>query len=514
MIYNGHSGLRGFGLPSKLLTTFNPFSRSSWEEKGVQINELDVDGGGDEEDEQQLLVGLLSHGTRRESRHVNGHSNGHVNGNGLAHPSASAQPQRPLSRLRTLLTPQGLRIMGDEISSTVWRVRAYLATVLVLTLSYFALLAYALWHHALGHTRDPNHPLANMTLEAWARGDDRAPSSAPRPSNTNATTTARGRRSSLLGFLPSPRIVRAGSLRAPIMARKARLRASFVDQLIVPLFSAVMTCQASSVRNAPVAEVLEYVATTFLRSHYRVEGGVCIVQQRLVQRLTRERIHTDAQVVEIIREEEVRKGHVFKQPPMPGAGAETGGRGTFALLVKKGNTGQLEVFEGFHHCIFATQANQTAEFVTRTFGSQQQPSKQGAVASASHSKMQEMAARLTQFKYEHSSVINHTDQSMMPVFKSDWRDLNLISPICDLNKVPSPALGALDSDSDEGQEQEDDADATPKAGAVKPHRGANGNGNGHANNSHLWTSLPSPTGSSSSISHQGDANGDDVSTWA
>ena len=49
---------------------------------------------------------------------------------------------------------------------------------------------------------------------------------------------------------------------------------SFVEELLIPLFCSIMTANVNSVRSMPAAEVLDYVARTFLYDHYTVQGGV------------------------------------------------------------------------------------------------------------------------------------------------------------------------------------------------------------------------------------------------
>lgn len=94
----------------------------------------------------------------------------------------------------------------QRVPSHVQRVQGYLGTVLSFMLAYFYLVLLSLWHHHLGHTRDPKHPIAKRTLAEWC-------------------------------------------------ASKG-MSDFFVEKTLVSLLSAVMTAQAESVRHAPVAEVL------------------------------------------------------------------------------------------------------------------------------------------------------------------------------------------------------------------------------------------------------------------
>ncbi|KDN47736.1 hypothetical protein K437DRAFT_255745 [Tilletiaria anomala UBC 951] len=283
--------------------------------------------------------------------------NGHSGVHGFGMPSSLLKllPSRATFRSPS----KALSYVKSELPVAVWALRDYLALVLFFAMCYFQLLFYALFHHLLGHTRDPTHPLASRRLGEWSSS--------------------------------------------------AHINTRFIDDVIIPLFSAVMTSQADSVRNAPAAEVLEYVACTFLRSHYTVQAGVHEVQKALSKPLSKESIHTGAQVFEVSD---------------CASAVGVGGR-TFSLLVRDVE-GHLQLYEDFHHCIFATQASQSADFLRKYL--QRSSSVDSGRDAIQTQQLRQMVQQLEQFRYEHSSVINHTDQSMMPPSKRDWRDLNLVSP--------------------------------------------------------------------------------------
>ena len=316
--------------------------------------------------------------------------NGHSGSRGFGIPSTLAALSPKPSTLRSPY--KTLAYIRDDLGPAVWSLRDHLGLLLSLALSYFHLLFLALWHHLLGHTRNPTHPLAQRQLSEWCASK--------------------------------------------------RLNPLFVENIVVPLFSAVMTSQADSVREAPVAEVLEYVACTFLRSHYTVSAGVHEVQKALCKPLDKANVHTGAQVVEI--------------------SDSSTEEGTISLLVR-GADGHLDLFDGFHHCIFATQANQSADFISKYLD------RSASTAESSHDtsnskhsdldtqKLRQLVKGLENFRYEHSSVINHTDKTMMPPSKKDWRDLNLVSPVAEIIGLSQRKVKLRELKDSQENDDEDDS---------------------------------------------------------
>lgn len=92
------------------------------------------------------------------------------------------------------------------LTQHVDNLKTYLSMLVTLVFSYLYLLIIALWHHHLGHTTDPSHPLATTPLFAWCE--------------------------------------------------QHHFRNCFVDTILIPMFSAVMTAGDQTVREAPVAEIL------------------------------------------------------------------------------------------------------------------------------------------------------------------------------------------------------------------------------------------------------------------
>lgn len=243
--------------------------------------------------------------------------------------------------------------------------RIHLTLVATFVVGYLYLLGVSLYHHYLGHTRDPHHPIATQTLQSYFLGAEDE--------------------------------------------NKRRLQASylmrdFMSLLVVPLFSAMMTVQASSVLHVPVAEIMDYVALTFARSHFIVATGVLEVERRISEPLDPRNIHVRCLV----------KG--LKRRAVEGSVGSS-------ISVEVEEDGRHQVYDDFDHVILATQASQSASFV--------QSMLEGGTKSISQAQrrnLEEIVKQLRRFTYEDSLVINHTDRRLLPARRSDWRDLNLVSP--------------------------------------------------------------------------------------
>lgn len=280
--------------------------------------------------------------------------------------------------------------LSRTLPAHVSAVRSYLLSVLLFALSYIHLLTLALWHHYTGHTRDPAHPLAMMPLAEFCAS--------------------------------------------------ARLRPDFTERVVISLFSAVMTASRQSVREAPTAEVLSYIALTFLRNHYTVGTGVCEVVNALAKPMPSENIHLGASVADISPCQTVR--------------------GTATFQVRQAD-GRTKTFDGFHHVIFATQANQAGSLMESYLGTLPNSAATARVPSAERERerLQSVLEKLPAFKYERSTVVNHTDRSVLPPNENDWRDLNLIEPPRPLGATDGPHVRAVENGNVhmplEGEEEEE-----------------------------------------------------------
>src|SRR6266436_2166741 len=81
----------------------------------------------------------------------------------------------------------------------------------------------------------------------------------------------------------------------------------------------------------------------------------------------------------------------------------------------------LMLYPGFDHVILATQANHAAHLVD---GYARALQEQQAPQAALHAT--QLSACLSQFKYRQTVVVNHTDDSLLPVNNRDRRDLNIV----------------------------------------------------------------------------------------
>ncbi|PWN20615.1 hypothetical protein BCV69DRAFT_299097 [Microstroma glucosiphilum] len=263
-----------------------------------------------------------------------------------------------------------------SLISNAFGILQYALSIIVYLLGYLNLVFLAIWSHYSGYTRDPSHPLASRTLQSHF------------PSDKNGRTNV------------------------------------FLDQVVVPLFSAMMTVQASSVLSTPIAEVFDYVALTFGRSHYTVAAGVHEVEEVISRPMEKTNIHVDCEVTSLTRN-----------------------RGRIDVEVSEG--GEEAVYEGFDHVILATQANQSAAFVASYLDSPD------ACAAEETKRLQKLLRQLQHFTYEDSEVINHVDRSLLPREEQDWRDLNLVTPQRRSN-TSAEANKAI-TDASEGQSTSDES---------------------------------------------------------
>lgn len=234
-----------------------------------------------------------------------------------------------------------------------------LGVVLSIVFSYICLVVLALYHHACGHLLDPHHPLNQEPLHVWAKRHRRV------------------------------------------------LHPSFVDDILLCLFSAVATSSYDAVERIPAAQVLLYVAATFMRDHYTVDGGVQTVQAALTHHLDKAHIHLSCSVERIERR--------------AGDGDEA------CIVAKHIQNGEETSLEGFEHVILATPASLSSAFLRSYLTSMQRDAAQACDQEAVE-RVKAMQDRLAQIRYEQSVVINHTDTHLLPADKRHWRDLNLVSP--------------------------------------------------------------------------------------
>lgn len=319
-----------------------------------------------------------------------------------------------------LHSPSPVSIAG--VLKQIFELRGYLFSLLTLILGYLQLLIIAFYHHSLGHTSDQTHPLSTYTLTDLV--------SEPLPSRLVHPFTFSSLPLRRRGLYLVERVSEA------LLRRTIRLDEQFVSQTVAPLFSAVMTSSLASVWSSPATEILDYIALTLGRDHYVVTDGVRTVVSSLLTHIfpsDSNKIHTNAEV----RSVEYRDGKAFlsviHHPSSPSSGEmerEPSSSSTDSTLVDEVVN---EEHGGFDHVIFATQANHTAHFLKQYVGSL-------AKDSGEKERLGEVMGVLERFKYERSTVVNHTDRTLLPERKGDWRDLNLVSP----PSFPSPPGEALE----------------------------------------------------------------------
>ncbi|KAF9512758.1 hypothetical protein BS47DRAFT_1393916 [Hydnum rufescens UP504] len=172
---------------------------------------------------------------------------------------------------------------------------------------------------------------------------------------------------------------------------------TFIHEVVMPLFSAVCTASEEDVYNHPATEILEYVWKTHFTSHYVVTHGVQDAVSRIMKTLPPENIHLSSTIAAL---------RLDPSDPSTTEITYTTADGT-------------AVASGFHHVIFATQANNGIPILESYAASLPLKSPQ----------LQHIVAQigcLRRFKYIRTVVVNHTDDALIPPVAQDQRDLNLV----------------------------------------------------------------------------------------
>ncbi|KAH9075737.1 splicing factor, Prp19-binding domain-containing protein [Lactarius deliciosus] len=192
------------------------------------------------------------------------------------------------------------------------------------------------------------------------------------------------------------------------LARMAGLDArwrTFVQDVCVPLFSAVCTAPREDVEEHPAEEFLDYIWKTFLTHHYVVSHGMCDVVARLSSQIP-----------------------AFSNPHPHAPGR---------VVIACGAGDNPALHAGFDHVILATQANHAAPLVAAYARALEEQRAVRAAACASR-----LSACLSQFEYRKTVVVNHTDDCLLPANHSDRRDLNLVSSSSSLARVDGKSAAA------------------------------------------------------------------------
>ncbi|KAE8210455.1 hypothetical protein CF327_g5667 [Tilletia walkeri] len=233
---------------------------------------------------------------------------------------------------------------------------------------YMHFLFLSFYHSWFGHTRDPSHRLATLTLAEWVRAS----------------------------WVPS----------------------AFMDDILIPILSATQTAPASAIWQTPCAEVLEFTALNFGANTFRVSTGVHSVVTALTSRMQPGDLHLSSTILEM-----------RPSPTKPGAVLFKVAQSQESVDGEQQREPVVREFDGYDYVIFGLQANQTVQILreyekllaadrSTTFDAGMQKQR---------SHLREMIAQLEEFPYERSVVINHTDTRMLPP-EEDRCDLNMISP--------------------------------------------------------------------------------------
>lgn len=173
------------------------------------------------------------------------------------------------------------------------------------------------------------------------------------------------------------------------------INSTFIHSVVLTLFSAVTTSSIASVEQIPAAEILLYISSTFLRDHHTVEGGVQTVQDALIRNIALENVHTSCTV------EHIQSNHQG-----------------YTIFLRDNSP-----ISGFDHIILATPATFSNSLIESFCNSLDQKAHSSNYLENIHI----LQDNLAQIRYEESIVINHSDRSLLPINKKDWRDLNLVS---------------------------------------------------------------------------------------
>ncbi|WFD44147.1 hypothetical protein MPSI1_002813 [Malassezia psittaci] len=246
---------------------------------------------------------------------------------------------------------RGLSVYPEEMSlRSRFRAAFYLLTII---LSYILLNILAIFHSKRQHTTNYSSSLSQLTFREWYE--------------------------------------------------KTWISQRFLGDMLCPLLSSVMTTNLKTIDSLPAAELLEYIARSFLSKHYTVENGVQNVVRALVQRVPADHIHLGATILDLVPETDVH--------------------GTQRIRVRAEKQDGCELdLPAYEHVIFATQCTQSARLI------QQYSAHLGNDQRQDQLRCQAMIEQLSEMQYEKSTVVCHTDTKILPKNPNWWRDLNFVSP--------------------------------------------------------------------------------------
>ena len=149
---------------------------------------------------------------------------------------------------------------------------------------------------------------------------------------------------------------------------------------------------------------IEYIWRTHFTSHYVVMNGVQDVVVRLTQALQPTNVHLSSTITSI------------RDDPQKPSTVEI----IFEQWTPSSGTHSIQSVPGFHHVIFATQAN-SAVRILETYRLSLNPE------SVRQEAVDAQIQCLRTFKYVPNIVVNHTDDRFLPIDQRDQRDLNFVN---------------------------------------------------------------------------------------
>ncbi|XP_006454544.1 hypothetical protein AGABI2DRAFT_182515 [Agaricus bisporus var. bisporus H97] len=176
---------------------------------------------------------------------------------------------------------------------------------------------------------------------------------------------------------------------------------NYVRDVMVPLWSGMCTATAQDILNYPAVEFLDFIWLTIGTPHYVLANGVRDIATELSKEL--EHIHLSSPITSVAADPDAP--HLASLTCMTASGEET-------------------IISGFHHIIFATEAD-TAASILRGFASSISDSAH-LEGGAFSDHLQQQVEVLNKFKYRTVVVVNHTDNTLLPDDIRDRRELNLV----------------------------------------------------------------------------------------
>lgn len=184
-----------------------------------------------------------------------------------------------------------------------------------------------------------------------------------------------------------------------MLARRTGMDIAWQDYfqtVLLPLFSAVCTAPEMDIFNHPAEEFLDYIWLTFGTHHYVVVNGVRDVVSHLTANLSH--IHLSAPIIGIRPD--------VQDPRL--------------ASIHYADADKTHTLDGFHHIIFATQANSAIPLLSKYAASL--PGE----ACQQRNVLENLKKCLESFTYRSTIVINHSDERFLPDNARDRRDLNLV----------------------------------------------------------------------------------------